>query len=144
MELYNFLESATDGATLQVRVDALCKGRVFGESLTLSMLHTIMEALQNAKDGDFTRDIGLISEEVRRLACGQQAKTNLWNPPAPFEDEATFARQNAYRDRFSSSTSTSGEPRCTIEIYLDGRVRGWRRHRLDMGTVQCRSVAREL
>ena len=50
MELYNFLESATDGATLQVRVDALCKGRVFGESLTLSMLHTIMEALQNAKD----------------------------------------------------------------------------------------------
>ena len=59
------MESATDGATLQVRVDALCKGRVFGESLTLSMLHTIMEALQNAKDGDFTRDIGLISEEVR-------------------------------------------------------------------------------
>ena len=67
MELYNFLVSATDGTTLQVRVDALCKGRVFGESLTLSMLHTIMEALQNAKDGDFTRDIGLINEEVRIL-----------------------------------------------------------------------------
>ena len=66
MDLYEFLTSATDAQTLKSRVDALCKGRVFGESLTPSMLHCMLRALQNG-NGDFAADVAAINEEIQML-----------------------------------------------------------------------------
>ena len=66
MDLYEFLTSATDAQTLKSRVDALCKGRVFGESLTPSMLHCMLRALQNG-NGDFAADVAAINEEIQVL-----------------------------------------------------------------------------
>ena len=64
MDLYEFLTSATDAQTLKSRVDALCKGRAFGESLTPSMLHCMLGALENG-NGDFAADVAAINEEIQ-------------------------------------------------------------------------------
>ena len=66
MDLYEFLTSATDAQTLKSRVDALCKGRAFGESLTPSMLHCMLGALKNG-NGDFAADVAAINEEIQVL-----------------------------------------------------------------------------
>ena len=62
MDLYEFLTSAPNATILQARVDALCKGRTIGESLTLSMLYTVLEALEN-DDGDFAEDVAAINKD---------------------------------------------------------------------------------
>ena len=62
MDLYEFLTSARNATILQARVDALCKGRTMGESLTLSMLYTVLEALEN-DDGDFAEDVAAINKD---------------------------------------------------------------------------------
>ena len=66
MDLYEFLTSATDAQALKSRVDALCKGRAFGESLTPSMLHCMLGALENG-NGDFAADVAAINEEIQVL-----------------------------------------------------------------------------
>ena len=57
-----FLTSAPNATILQARVDARCKGRTIGESLTLSMLYTVLEALEN-DDGDFAEDVAVINKD---------------------------------------------------------------------------------
>ena len=64
MELYGFLTSAPNATVLKARVEFLCKGREIGESLTHSMLLCILDALET-KDGDFTKDIVAINEEIK-------------------------------------------------------------------------------
>ena len=66
MDLYEFLTSATDAQAFQSRVDALCNGRAFGESLTPSMLHCMLGALENG-NGDFAADVAAINEEIQVL-----------------------------------------------------------------------------
>ena len=62
MDLHEFLTSAESSAILQDRVGALCKGRMIGESLTLSMLYTLLETLENA-DGVFKDDVAAIYKD---------------------------------------------------------------------------------
>ena len=66
MDLYEFLTSATDAQALKSRVHALRKGRAFGESLTPSMLHCMLGALENG-NGDFVADVAAINEEIQVL-----------------------------------------------------------------------------
>ena len=62
MDLYELLASSPNEDTLRSRVDALCKGRTIGESLTLSMLYTVLEALEN-DDGDFAEDVAAMNRD---------------------------------------------------------------------------------
>ena len=71
MDLHEFLTSAVNSATLQARVDALCKERTIGESLNLSMLYTLLEALEN-DNGVFTDDVAAIYKDqlhIDALLC---------------------------------------------------------------------------
>ena len=77
MDLHEFLTSAVNSATLQARVDALCKERTIGESLNLTMLYTLLEALEN-DNGVFTDDVAAIYKDqlhIDALLCVL--------PPAP-------------------------------------------------------------
>ena len=65
MDLYELLASSPNKDTLRSRVDTLCKGRSFGDSLTPSMLYCILEALENGNDDDFMTDVAAIKEEIR-------------------------------------------------------------------------------
>ena len=65
MDLYELLTSAPNVTILAARVDALCKRRATGESLTPSMLYCILEALENGNDDDFMTDVAAIKEEIR-------------------------------------------------------------------------------
>ena len=62
MDLHEVLTSAESSAILQARVDVLCKERTIGESLNLSMLYTLLEALEN-DDGVFTKDVVAIHKD---------------------------------------------------------------------------------
>ena len=71
MGLHEFLTSAESSAILQARVDVLCKERTIGESLNLSMLYTLLEALEN-DDGVFTDDVAAIYKDqlhIDALLC---------------------------------------------------------------------------
>ena len=65
MDLYELLASSPNKDILRSRVDILCKGRSFGDSLTPSMLYCILEALENGNDDDFMTDVAAIKEEIR-------------------------------------------------------------------------------
>ena len=65
MVLYELLASSPNKDTLRSRVDILCKGRSFGDSLTPLMLYCILEAMENRNDDDFGTDVAAIKEEIR-------------------------------------------------------------------------------
>ena len=65
MDLHNFIASAPSSSKLRARIDALCKGHVFGESLDSAMLHVILEVLESNGSGDFAEEVAAINEEIK-------------------------------------------------------------------------------
>ena len=66
MDLYDILSSARNERDLRSIVDALCKGRELGESLTPSMLHCMLESLE-PWSSVFAGDIAAIKQEIKIL-----------------------------------------------------------------------------
>ena len=67
MELHDYLQQAPDSTALKARVDKLCKQRIFGESLTLSMLYAILESLEQYTVAGFEQDTRELRREI--LIC---------------------------------------------------------------------------
>ena len=78
MDLHEVLTSAESRAILYARVDVLCKERTIGESLNLSMLYTLLEALES-DDGVFTDDVAAIHKDQLHI----NALLYVVSPPPP-------------------------------------------------------------
>ena len=146
MDLYSFLHSAPNGAILKARVDALCKGRVYGESLDCVMLHVMIGALQ--RNGFWQlyeryRDEQRGDQNSGRLARHQRAEESVWDSIASCEDQAASTGEAADLDRFSHSTAPGRELGCAIKVHFDGKVPRCRGSSVDLGAVYRRSMARE-
>ena len=143
MDLYEFLTSATDAQALKSRVDALCKGRAFGESLTPSMLHCMLGALENG-NGDFAADVAAINEEIqvledlpsineRKRAYGIHLLMEKTKLPMP-------AKMLIATGFLRTPLNAAGR----AEVHLHAAIPRRRGGIVDMGAAYGRSMARKL